>query len=126
MGHNELLASAVAAGLKVTNSGLRSRPGVRSTLQAKVPSRERGAHLWTGQPPWQAAEVPLGADVGSRAQQHHEAQLVRDAQEALNIGEARVAVLSWQRLVQIPWHVHLGNTGVFVWKSGSAWGLAVQ
>ena len=73
-------------------------------------------YLGTGQPPGQATKIPLGADVGSRAQQHHEAQLVSDAEEAFHVGKARVVKLSRQRLMQIPRHIHLGgaNTGTWI------------
>ena len=66
-------------------------------------------YLGTGQPPGQATKIPLGADVGSRAQQNHEAELVSDAEEAFHVGESRVLEFTRQRLMQVPGNVHLGR-----------------
>jgi hypothetical protein len=64
-------------------------------------------HLGRGQPVREAAKVPLSADVWTWAQQHEQAQLMRNAEKALQVGKALPVELPRLRLVQVPRHVEL-------------------
>ncbi len=68
------------------------------------------ACLGGGEPPGEPAKVPLGADVGPRAQQHIEALLLSERQVSLQVSKAIPVVLPWEGFVQVPGHVHLCNT----------------
>ena len=49
----------------------------------------------------------LSADVGPRAEQHEQADRLRELQEALQVRKARPDQLARPRLVQVPGHVCL-------------------
>ena len=68
-----------------------------------------GVHLGGGEPPGKAAEVPLAADVGAGAQQHIEAQLLRDVEEALDVRLAVPFEGARAALVEVPGHIQLRN-----------------
>lgn len=74
--------------------------------------RSRGTHRRGPKPPWQAAKVPLCADVGPRAQQHHEAQLLGELDEPLHVLVAIPLELAWVLLVPVPWHIHLRKDNI--------------
>ena len=71
-----------------------------------------GAHLGGGQPPGESAKVPLAADVRARAQQHVEAQLLRNVKEALDVCLAIPLEGSRAPLVEIPGHIQLHSTNM--------------
>ena len=59
------------------------------------------------QPSGEASEVPLGADVGARPQQHVQPQLLHEGEERLHIALPLKVKHPRHRLVEVPWHVRL-------------------
>ena len=90
-------------------------------LRAAGSLRALEAHRRVGQPPRQASKVPLPADVGTRPEQHVQAEPRSHLQIARQICRALPIVHPWAGLVQVPWHICLQqriNAQPGMWQTG--------
>jgi hypothetical protein len=67
------------------------------------------AHRRVGQPPGQAAKVPLAAYVGARAQQHIQPQVSGRLQEARDVGVSGPVEPARAGFMQVPGHICLSD-----------------
>ena len=73
-------------------------------------SSEGQGYLGGCQPPGEPPEVPLATDVGAWPEQHIQAKLLGDVQEALNVRLAIPLEGARAPLVEVPRHIQLHHS----------------